>query len=109
MKIKYIKIKEKAMIENIYKEKISVIIPIYNVENYLKRCLNTVCGQVYKNLEIILIDDGSTDNSLQVCKKFEKRDVRIKVIHLRKRIFSELTIKDQIRFLHSNSSHKCIY
>lgn len=109
MQIKYIKIKEKAMIENIYKEKISVIIPIYNVENYLERCLNTVCGQVYKNLEIILIDDGSTDNSLQVCKKFEKRDDRIKVIHLRKRIFSELTIKDKIRFLHSNSSHKCIY
>ncbi|ENQ3107464.1 Glycosyl transferase family 2 [Bacillus sp. 491mf] len=69
------------MIEHIHKEKISVIIPIYNVEDYLERCLNTVCGQLYKNLEIILIDDGSTDNSLQICKESAKREDRIKVIH----------------------------
>ena len=70
------------MIEQVHhNEKISVIIPVYNVEAYLERCLNTVCGQSYKNLEIILVDDGSTDNCLQICEEFAERDDRIKVIH----------------------------
>lgn len=69
------------MIKGIQNEKISVIIPIYNVEAFLERCLNTVCGQSYKNLEIILVDDGSSDNCLKICKEFADKDDRIKVIH----------------------------
>ena len=49
---------------------ISVILPVYNVENYLDRCLNSIVNQTYKNLEIILVNDGSTDNSGQVCDEY---------------------------------------
>jgi len=64
-------------------EKISVIIPVYNVENQLQTCLDSVLGQTYQNLEIILIDDGSTDNSGEICDVFAKKDNRIRVIHKR--------------------------
>lgn len=57
---------------------ISVIIPIYNMEKYLDRCINSITEQSYKNIEILLINDGSTDNSLKICKKFQKEDERIK-------------------------------
>lgn len=57
--------------------KISVIIPIYNVEKYLERCLKSVCNQKYKNLEIILVDDGSTDSSYLIASKWAKIDNRI--------------------------------
>ena len=60
---------------------ISVIIPIYNVEKYLARCVESVINQIYDNLEIILIDDGSTDNSSCICDQFEMTDKRIRVIH----------------------------
>ena len=60
--------------------KISVIIPIYNEENYLKLCLNSVINQTFKNIEIICIDDGSTDNSLSILKEFIKFDKRLKII-----------------------------
>ena len=60
---------------------ISIIIPVYNVEKYLKECLNSVINQTYTNLEIILVDDGSTDSSGQMCDEFAKNDNRIKVIH----------------------------
>lgn len=63
------------------KELISIIIPIYNVENYLMKCLDSVICQTYENLEIILINDGSTDNSLLIAKKYEKRDKKIKLIN----------------------------
>ena len=62
-------------------DKISIIIPIYNVEKYLEKCLNTIINQTYKNLEIILIDDGSTDNSSTICDEYCEKDKRIKVIH----------------------------
>lgn len=58
---------------------ISIIIPVYNVEKYLKRCLESVIHQTYINLEILLIDDGSIDKSLEICKEYEKIDSRIKV------------------------------
>ena len=60
---------------------ITVIVPIYNSEKYLKRCLNSIVNQTYSNIEIILIDDGSTDNSLKICNEYKKNDNRIQVIH----------------------------
>jgi glycosyltransferase involved in cell wall biosynthesis len=60
---------------------ISVIVPVYNVEKYLKKCVDSITSQTYKNLEILLVDDGSTDSSGQICNEFEKNDARIKVIH----------------------------
>ena len=60
---------------------ISVIIPVYNVAKYLPRCLDSVYQQTYNNLEIILVDDGSTDNSLEICNQYAKQDKRIVVIH----------------------------
>lgn len=63
------------------KELISVIIPVYNVEEYLPECLDSVLNQSYKNLEIVLVDDGSKDSSGTICDTYEKKDSRIKVIH----------------------------
>ena len=63
------------------KYKISVIVPVYNVEKYLDKCIGSIIGQTYKNLEIILVDDGSTDNGLTTCRQYEKEDTRIQVIH----------------------------
>lgn len=63
------------------KELISVIIPAYNVESYIERCLESVVNQTYENLEIIIINDGSTDATPFLCDKWEKRDKRIRVIH----------------------------
>lgn len=61
--------------------KISVIVPVYNVENELERCVKSICSQTYRNLEIILVDDGSTDRSGKICDELAKEDERIKVIH----------------------------
>ena len=60
---------------------ISVIIPIYNVENYLKKCIESVINQTYKNLEIILVNDGSNDNSKNIIDEYSTIDNRIKVIN----------------------------
>lgn len=60
--------------------KISVIIPVYNVEKYLRRCLESIINQTYRDLEIIIIDDGSTDHSKKICEEFEKKDKRILLI-----------------------------
>ena len=62
-------------------EKISVIVPIYNVEEYLGRCIDSIIKQTYENLEIILVNDGSTDNSLDICYEYSKKDTRIKIIN----------------------------
>lgn len=62
-------------------ELISVIIPIYNTEKYLDKCLESVINQTYQNLEIVLVNDGSTDGSGAICDEYAKRDSRIKVIH----------------------------
>ena len=61
------------------KDLITVIIPVYNVEKYIDNMLKSICGQTYQNLDLLLIDDGSTDNSLEVCRKWEKKDQRIRV------------------------------
>lgn len=61
--------------------KISVILPVYNVEKYLDRCLKTIVEQTLEEIEIIIIDDGSTDNCPKLCDEWSKKDNRIKVIH----------------------------
>ena len=63
------------------KDKVSIIVPVYNVEKYIEKCLNSLISQSYRNIEIILIDDGSIDNSGKICDKYKKKDPRIKVIH----------------------------
>lgn len=62
-------------------KQISVIVPVYNVARYLRQCLKSICDQSYRNLEIILVDDGSLDQSGFICDEYSKRDPRIKVIH----------------------------
>lgn len=61
--------------------KVSVIVPVYNVELYLNRCIESIVTQTYTNLEIILVDDGSTDNSGKLCDEWARKDNRIKVVH----------------------------
>lgn len=60
---------------------VSVIVPVYNVEKYIRRCVHSIVNQTYSNIEILLIDDGSTDNSYNICKDYEKNDLRIRAFH----------------------------
>lgn len=63
------------------KTMISVIVPIYNVAAYLEACIESICNQTYKDIEIILVDDGSTDGCYEICERYRGRDSRIRVIH----------------------------
>lgn len=63
------------------KNLISIIVPVYNVENYLPRCVNSILAQTYKKLEIILVDDGSTDRCGEICDEYVKKDARVRIIH----------------------------
>ena len=60
--------------------KISVIIPVYNVEKYLKKCLDSICNQTLQDIEIICVDDGSSDSSLEILRQYEAKDSRVKVL-----------------------------
>ena len=60
---------------------ISIIIPVYKVEKYLEKCIESVLKQTYTNLQIILVDDGSPDNCGKICDEYAKKDSRIEVIH----------------------------
>lgn len=62
-------------------EVISVVVPVYNVEPYLPDCLESICRQTYRNVEIILVDDGSTDGCGDICDKYKVKDSRVRVIH----------------------------
>jgi len=62
-------------------KKIGIVVPVYNVGMYLERCITSVLNQTYKNIELVLVDDGSTDNSGKICDDYEKRDGRVHVIH----------------------------
>lgn len=63
------------------KDKISIVVPIYNVETYLKECIDSILNQTYSNIEVILVDDGSTDNSGKMCDQYKMQDNRICVLH----------------------------
>ena len=63
-------------------ELISVVVPIYNVESFLPTCIDSIINQTYKNLEIILCDDGATDSCAEICDEYAAKDNRIRVIHL---------------------------
>ena len=71
------------------KGKVSVIVPVYNVAKYLEECLNSIINQTYKNIEIIIVNDGSTDNSLDIIEIFKNKDNRIKVISQENKGISE--------------------
>lgn len=62
-------------------EKITIIVPVYNVEKYIKKCIQSIINQTYPNIEVILVNDGSTDNSGKICEEFAKQDKRIIVIN----------------------------
>ena len=64
---------------------ITVIVPVYKVEDYLDRCVKSIVSQTYKNLDIILVDDGSPDGSPQICDFWAEKDQRIRVIHKARR------------------------
>ena len=63
---------------------ISIIVPVYKVEAYLDRCVTSLLNQTHTNIEVILVDDGSPDNSGEICDKYAKLDSRVKVVHKEK-------------------------
>ena len=60
---------------------VSIIVPVYNNEKYLRQCLDSITNQTFKDIEIILVDDGSTDNSASICEEYAKEDSRVVFIH----------------------------
>ena len=77
--------------------KVSVIVPIYKVEPYLDQCVQSIVNQTYKNLEIILVDDGSPDNSPAMCDAWAEKDNRIRVIHKETAAFHRHATRDWTR------------
>jgi glycosyltransferase involved in cell wall biosynthesis len=65
--------------------KVTIIIPVYNTEKHLQQCLTSAISQTLKSIEIIVINDASTDNSLEIIKEFEKKDSRIQLINFKKK------------------------
>lgn len=61
--------------------KVSIIVPIYNAEKYLSKCIDSILNQTERNIEVILVDDGSSDNSRQICREYQKKDNRVKIIY----------------------------
>jgi len=60
---------------------VSVIVPVYNAEKYIEECIESILNQVYESIEVIMINDGSTDSSGQICEYYEKKDSRVRCIH----------------------------
>ena len=59
----------------------SIVVPVYNIESYIEKCIESLISQTYENIEIILVDDGATDNSGTICDLYAQKDSRIRVIH----------------------------
>ena len=78
---------------NFIKDLITVIVPVYNVEKYLEQCVDSILNQTYKNIEIILVDDGSKDKSGQLCNEFSNKYSQIKTIH-KKKIAKEIELRE---------------
>ena len=74
-------------------EKVSIIIPVYNVEEYLKKCIDSLLAQTFKDIKIILVDDGSTDSSSKICDEYNRKDKRVLVIHKRMRAYQKREIQ----------------
>lgn len=90
---------------------VSIIIPVYNTEKYLEHCITSVLNQTYKNIEVILVNDGSTDNSGEICDKYATKDCRIKVIHQKnsgvsttRNIGISVAVGQYIQFIDSDDS-----
>lgn len=96
---------------------ISIVVPIYNVQNYLEDCIDSILSQSFKDFELILVDDGSTDNCLKICEKYKQLDNRIIVIHKQNEGLSsarntgiEVACGDYISFIDSDDFiHKDMY
>lgn len=71
--------------EKIKEKLVSIIVPAYNVEKYIFCCLESIRVQTYKNIEVIVIDDGSTDGTNQICNEFQEKDNRFKIIYTKNR------------------------
>ena len=69
---------------------LSIIVPVYNLEKYILKCLESLVGQTYKSYEVIIVDDGSTDNSGKICDEYAQGDYRIKVVHKEKSVEGRL-------------------
>lgn len=75
-------------------ELITVIVPVFNNEKYIKKCLDSICSSEYEQLEIIVVDDGSTDDSGGICDACSEKDSRIKVLHQKIPVFREAGIME---------------
>ena len=85
--------------------KISVIVPVYKVEPYLQKCLDSIVNQTYRDLEIILVDDGSPDHCGQICDEYAARDQRIRVLHQKNQGLSAARNAGDRKSTRLNSSH----
>jgi glycosyltransferase involved in cell wall biosynthesis len=86
-------------------KKVIVVIPVYNVEHYLQRCVNSVLNQTYKNLEVIFVDDGSSDRCPEICDEYAERDSRVKVIHKKMEDSQAPVMRRLTALLRATSSH----
>lgn len=73
---------------------LSIIVPIYNVEDYLERCIKSILNQTFSDFELILVDDGSTDSSLKICNEFKVKDKRVQVINKKKVEYLQQEMKE---------------
>ena len=95
----------KEIIQQMENDLISVIVPIYNGEMYLEKCIDSIRLQTYKNIEILLVNDGSTDRSIDICNNYTKMDSRIKLINKEKN--SGLPDTRNVGILHANGKFIC--
>lgn len=91
--------------------KISIVVPVYNVEKYLNRCIDSILNQTFSNFELIIIDDGSTDSSGEICDKYASSDNRVIVKHIKnggvsnaRNVALEMITRDYVAFCDSDDN-----